>query len=194
MVKKILKINNTAGFTSIIGGPLYFSVIGACFEAKPMFLPLFCLFFKAVSLGLSKNSLCVSELLQCPHFFTLMQLMVPGSVKRIKNDARLGIALSRAACRPSSHISARATSELKQGSPFPRNHPKCQGKSPSRAPPSLREKKPSCCCYHALIYGWREHPTPNKIFNSLDFTWLARGCNEAFDLIKYPTSSVGLQV
>lgn len=28
----------------------------------------------------------------------------------------------------------------------------------------------------------------NKVFNSLDLTWLAIGRNEAFDLIKYSTS------
>lgn len=129
VVKKLKKINNTAGFTSIIGGTLYFSVIRACFEAKPTVFSLF--FFLAVSLGLSKNSLCVSELPQCPHFFILMQLMVPGSVKRIKNGAHLRIVLSCAASTPSSHISARATSELTAAlleATFHRNHPQCRGK------------------------------------------------------------------
>lgn len=118
-----------------------FQLYELALKQNPRFFLYF--FFLAVSLGLSKNSLCVSELPQWPHFFILMQLMVPGSVKRIKNGAHLRIVLSCTASRPSSHISARATSELTAAlleATFHRNHPQCRGKRPGG---SVSEGNPS---------------------------------------------------
>ena len=68
VLKVVKKINNfnTTGISSIIQGNVYFSLTWACFEEKDVFFYFF--YFSDVSLGFSKNSLCVSELLEYPFF------------------------------------------------------------------------------------------------------------------------------
>lgn len=145
----------------------------------------------AVSLGLSKNSLCASELQQHPHFFILMQLMVPGNVKRIKKwCTSCCIYKLFSPVQHPDHLHTFQPGPLQSSNLRPlsiestpsakENHP---AESPSgRNPPAVVTMP----CYMAGM-----NSNTNKIFTSLDCTWLAMGCNEAFDLIKYPFSSVG---